>query len=286
MEYILKIVRGIIIGIANAIPGVSGGTMMVSMGIYDDIIGCVNRLFSNIKKSIVTLLPYGIGMGIGVVGLSYGIEYFLTHFSLQTSMIFIGLILGGLPVILEKIKGKELGSANGIVFLIFFCLVIGLQLIGGGEDAGNVITFSVVEAVKLFCIGIIAAATMVIPGVSGSMILMLLGYYYPIIATITTFMDGVFSLDLSAILWSCGILVPFGIGVVAGIFVIAKLIEMLLNNYETHTYSGILGLVLASPFVILMSNGIPALSFGVLISSMVTFMLGFSIAYFLGREQV
>ena len=70
MEYIFKIIRGIIIGIANAIPGVSGGTMMVSMGIYDDIIGCVNNLFSNIKKSILTLLPYVIGMGVGVVGLS------------------------------------------------------------------------------------------------------------------------------------------------------------------------------------------------------------------------
>ena len=74
MDYILKIVRGMIIGIANAIPGVSGGTMMVSMGIYDDIIGSVNHLFEDIKKSILTLLPYIIGMGVVVVGLSYGIE--------------------------------------------------------------------------------------------------------------------------------------------------------------------------------------------------------------------
>lgn len=284
MEYILKIVRGIIIGIANAIPGVSGGTMMVSMGIYDDIIGCVNNLFSNIKKSILTLLPYVIGMGVGIVGLSYGIEYFLTHFSLQTSMIFIGLILGGLPVILEKVKGKKLGGSNVIIFLIFFCLVIGLQIIGGGEDTGNVLTPSVLEAVKLFFIGVIAAATMVIPGVSGSMVLMLLGYYYPVITTITTFMDGVFAFDITAIIMSCAILVPFGIGVVVGIFAIAKLIEMLLSKHETLTYCGILGLVIASPFVVLMSNGIPALSFGVVASSAVTFVIGFAIAYFLGRE--
>ena len=284
MEYILKIVRGIIIGIANAIPGVSGGTMMVSMGIYDDIIGSVNSLFSNLKKSILTLLPYAIGMAVGIVGLSYGIEYFLTHYSLQTSMIFIGLILGGLPVILEKVKGKHLGTSNILVFLIFFCLVIGLQIIGGGEDTGNVLTPSIIEAVKMFGIGVIAAATMVIPGVSGSMILMLLGYYYPVITTITTFIDGVLSFQISQILYSCAILVPFGIGVVIGIFAIAKLIEMLLNNYEALTYSGILGLVIASPFVVLMSNGIPALSFGVVASSVITFVIGFAIAYFLGRE--
>lgn len=284
MEYILKIVRGMIIGIANAIPGVSGGTMMVSMGIYDDIIGSVNNLFADIKKSILTLLPYIIGMGVGVVGLSYGIEYFLTNYSLQTSMIFIGLILGGLPVILEKVKGKKLGGSNILVFLLFFGLVIGLQIIGGGEDTGNVLTPSIIENVKLFGIGIIAAATMVIPGVSGSMILMLLGYYYPIITTITTFIDGVFAFNMANILYSCAILVPFGLGVVIGIFAIAKLIEMLLNNYETLTYCGILGLVIASPFVVLMSNGIPALCFGVVVSSAVTFVIGFGIAYFLGRE--
>ncbi len=284
MEYILKIIRGIIIGIANAIPGVSGGTMMVSMGIYDDIIGCVNNLFSNIKKSILTLLPYVIGMGVGVVGLSYGIEYFLTHYSLQTSMIFIGLILGGLPVLLEKVRGQKIGGANIVVFLLFFCAVIGLQIIGGGEDTSTVITLSVIEMVKLFFIGIIAAATMVIPGVSGSMILMLLGYYYPIITTITTFVDGVLAFDMGTILWSCGVLAPFGIGVVVGIFAIAKLIEILLNDHETLTYCGILGLVLASPIVVLMSNGIPTLSVGVIVSSVITFVIGFGIAYFLGRE--
>ena len=284
MEYIFKILRGIIIGIANAIPGVSGGTMMVSMGIYDDIIGCVNNLFSNIKKSILTLLPYVIGMGVGVVGLSYGIEYFLTHYSLQTSMIFIGLILGGLPVILEKVKGKRLGASNIIVFLFFFCFVVGLQMLGGGEDTSTIITLSVVEVIKLFFIGVIAAATMVIPGVSGSMILMLLGYYYPIITTITTVVDALLAFDMGTILWSCGVLAPFGIGVVFGIFAIAKLIEVLLNNHETLTYCGILGLVLASPIVILMSNGIPALSVGIIVSSVVTFIVGFMIAYFLGRE--
>ncbi len=284
MEYIFKIIRGMIIGIANAIPGVSGGTMMVSMGIYDDIIGSVNNLLSDIKKSIMTLLPYIIGMGVGVVGLSYGIEYFLTNYSLQTSMIFIGLILGGLPVILEKVKGKKLGGSNILIFLLFFGLVIALQIIGGGEDTGNVLTPSVIETVKLFGIGIIAAATMVIPGVSGSMILMLLGYYYPIITTITTFIDSLLAFNLTGILGCCAILVPFGIGVVIGIFAIAKLIEMLLNNYETLTYCGILGLVIASPFVVLMSNGIPALSIGVVVSSAVTFVIGFAIAYFLGRE--
>ena len=257
---------------------------MVSMGIYDDIIGCVNNLFSNIKKSILTLLPYVIGMGVGVVGLSYGIEYFLTHYSLQTSMIFIGLILGGLPVILEKVKGKRLGGSNILVFLFFFCLVVGLQMLGGGEDTSTTITLSIIEIIKLFFIGIVAAATMVIPGVSGSMILMLLGYYYPIITTITTVVDALLAFDIGTILWSCGVLAPFGIGIVFGIFAIAKLIEILLNNHETLTYSGILGLVLASPIVILMSNGIPALSVGIIVSSIITFIVGFMIAYFLGRE--
>ncbi|MSS62678.1 DUF368 domain-containing protein [Velocimicrobium porci] len=284
MKYLINIIKGVLIGIANAIPGVSGGTMMVSMGIYDEIIGCVTNLFSQLKKSIITLIPYIIGMGLGIVGLSYGIKYLLANFPLQTSMIFIGLILGGIPVLAEHVKGKKMGISNGIIFVIFFAMIIVLQMLGGTEATQTTIEPSVLEGIKLFFIGIIAAATMVVPGVSGSMILMLMGYYYPIINTITAFVDGLRAGDIQVMLAACGILIPFGIGVVVGIFVIAKIIELLLANYESHTYCAILGLVLASPFAILIGNGIPALSPIIVISSIITFAVGFAVAFFLGRE--
>ncbi len=101
MSFIIKILKGVVIGIANVIPGVSGGTMMVSMGIYDKIIGSVNNLFKDFKKSIMTLLPYLIGMLIGIAGFSVSVEWLFSNFPLQTALCFVGLISGGLPVIFK-----------------------------------------------------------------------------------------------------------------------------------------------------------------------------------------
>ena len=98
MGFFKDILRGVMIGVANIIPGVSGGTMMVSMGIYDKIIGAVNNIFKEWKQSLKTLLPYAIGMLLGIAGLSFCITYFFEHFPLQTAFLFIGLIFGGLPV--------------------------------------------------------------------------------------------------------------------------------------------------------------------------------------------
>ncbi|MFW5633162.1 MAG: DUF368 domain-containing protein [Acetivibrio ethanolgignens] len=284
MRLFINIIKGIVIGIANAIPGVSGGTMMVSMGIYDEIIGCVTKLFSQLKKSILTLLPYGIGMAVGIVGLSYGIKFLLTNYALQTSMAFVGLILGGIPILYGHIRGKKLGISHGLVFAAFFALILVLQLLGEGNGAQADLTFGVWSCIKLFFVGIIAAATMVVPGVSGSMMLMLLGYYYPIINTITLAVDGLRNADFGQILEAAGVIIPMGLGMVLGIFVIAKIIEYLLNNYEGHTYCGILGLVIASPIAILMGIQMPVITGSVIFGSILSFAAGLIVAYFLGRE--
>ena len=284
MKLIINIIKGIVIGVANAIPGVSGGTMMVSMGIYDEIIGCITNLFSHLKKSILTLLPYGIGMAVGVVGLSYGIKFLLTNYALQTSMAFVGLILGGIPILFGHIKGKKLGISHCTVFAIFFAMIIVMQLLGEGNGAQADLTFGLASSIKLFFVGIVAAATMVVPGVSGSMMLMLLGYYYPIINTITLFVDGLRAFDMGMLLEAAGVLIPAGIGMVLGIFVIAKLIEYLLKNYESYTYSGILGLVVASPIAILMGIEMPVITGSVIIGSILSFIAGLVVTYFLGRE--
>lgn len=284
MKFIVNVIKGIIIGVANAIPGVSGGTMMVSMGIYDEIIGCVTRLFSQLKKSIITLLPYGIGMAIGVVGLSYGIKFLFANYALQTSMAFVGLVLGGVPILYSHIKGKRLGISHGLVFAAFFALIIVMQLLGEGGERQADLTLSLWSVIKLFFIGVISAATMVVPGVSGSMMLMLLGYYYPIINTITMAVDGLRMADIGKILEAAGILAPMGIGILLGIFGIAKVIEYLLEEYEEHTYCGILGLVIASPFSILMGTSLPLMSIGVVLGSLACLGVGLIVTYFLGRE--
>ena len=104
MRFILDIIKGILMGIANIIPGVSGGTMAVSLGIFDRLISSITHLFKDFKKSISTLVPILLGLAIGIIGFSYAVEYLLKAHTLATCLAFVGLILGGLPVLLLEMK--------------------------------------------------------------------------------------------------------------------------------------------------------------------------------------
>lgn len=283
MHFVYDVIKGVLIGVANIIPGVSGGTMAVSMGIYDKLIYAVTHLLGQTKKSIQTLFPYVLGAGLGLVGLSFLIEYLFLHYEIPTNCFFIGLILGGLPVILKRIQIKKVDLKHALSFLIFFSLIIGLQL-AGNQSGDVVLTLSLFEVIKLFFVGVIASATMVIPGVSGSMILMLLGYYQPILSTINQFMKALLALQWLEALSSGMLLLPFGIGIIIGIFAIAKLIEMLLAKYESITFCAILGLVVASPIAILMNLSLSSIQASVFVISFVTFILGCLIAFCLGKE--
>lgn len=294
MRFLKDILCGILMGIANIIPGVSGGTMAVSMGIYDRIIGSITNLFKQFKKSVMTLLPYGIGMVVAIIGLSYFIETFFEKYPLQTGSLFVGLILGGVPILIKKVSKKPstertskthgFDAISVVLFIIFFALIILLQIFGSDKEAKITLSVSVIQMVKLFIIGVIASATMVIPGVSGSMILLILGYYNPIIETINSTIKALSPWNFDTILHNVAILAPFGIGVLVGIFAIAKIIEFLLSRYEKRTYFAILGLVLASPFAIYMGIGVGVITVASILVSVLTFAIGFLIAYYLGRE--
>lgn len=284
MKTIVEILRGVLIGLANIIPGVSGGTMMVSMGIYDTIIGCINTLFKDFKRCVKILWPYLVGMVLGILGLAKLITYLLGTFPLQTNLTFIGLIFGGLPVILKKTKDEKKGAPGLIAFLAAFALVIVLQILGEGNGQDAALSFSIGQILILFIMGVIASATMVIPGVSGSMMLMLLGYYNPVVGSVSRMVDALLHVNMGEILACCGVLVPFGIGVVVGIFAIAKLIEMLLSRYPGPTYCAILGLVAASPVAILMAMDYAGVTLMSWVIGVVLFAAGFAAAYRLGGE--
>ena len=281
MKFVKDILRGIAIGIANIIPGVSGGTMMVSMGIYDEVICAVTGVFKHFKESVRTLLPYAIGMGIGIVGLSFVIGYLFAEYPLQTAMLFIGLIFGGLPLIFPKVAGKKPRIAEIVVFVAFFGLIIWMQFWGEGNS--QVLAVEPKTMVTLFFVGALAAATMVIPGVSGSMMLMSLGYYTPIIDHINAFVIALVTLDFGTVWYCMGILMPFGIGVLLGIFIIAKLVEHLLKQHERMTYFAILGLVTSSPIAVLAGMNLGTVSIAAIIAGVAMFGVGMTIAWILGK---
>lgn len=260
MKFFGNIIKGVMIGIANIIPGVSGGTMAVSLGIYDRLIGAVSGLFKEFKKNIAFLIPIIIGCGIGIVGFTYAIEYLLDKHTFVTCMAFVGLILGGLPAIIFSMKSKMTSGGIGVfgilAFVIAFVISGGMPLLKESKDALNVIAVTPVNMVILFILGVVASATMVIPGVSGSMMLMIFGYYYAIINTIKTFLDNLRAFDLMRMKDGILLLAPFGIGVILGIFLIAKLITFLFEKYGVQTFCAILGLVISSPIAIFINTGL------------------------------
>lgn len=279
-----KLLQGMVVGIANIIPGVSGGTMMVAMGLYDKLIHAITHLKSEFKESLKLLVPIFLGAAIAIVALSRLFEFLLTNYPIPTNFAFCGLIAGSLPFIFKKVKGHAVSVGKGVCFVIFFAVVILMAVMG--ETSGNAadVSFGFINVVKLLVVGVIAAATMVIPGVSGSMMLMLLGYYDTILKMINKFMDALIAFDIQDILVQCGILIPFGIGVILGIFLIAKLIEFIFSKAEIHAYYAIIGLILASPIAILLKTDWSDFSVLMLVTGIITFVLGWFVSSKLGGE--
>lgn len=280
---IKNILKGMVIGIANVIPGVSGGTMMVAMGIYDKLIHCITHLFSELKKNILFLAPIALGMVLAIIGSSFTIEKMFEVFPFQTSLLFVGLVVGGLPTMWKNVKGSKIKVGHIITCVLFLSLVVGMALLGEKEGNAVDLSFSVINAVKLFAVGVIAAATMVIPGVSGSMVLLLLGYYNPILSAINGFIRAALSFDIPAIFTGVGILAPFGIGMVIGIFAIAKLIEIIFEKFPLYAYWGIIGLIVASPFAILAMGSFEAITVISILTGAAALAIGFVIAMKLGE---
>ncbi len=293
MKFIIDIIKGMFVGVANIIPGVSGGTMAVSFGIYDKILSSISNIFKDFKKSIKTLLPIGIGMAIGIIGFSFIITILLKNQPFITASSFTGLILGGLPMILASLKEglkmdkKKSIPINVIVFVIFLTIAIILPFINGGEDTGVLLTSDFKTIVIVFFMGLIAAAAMVIPGVSGSLVLMILGYYFGILASVKNFISALKDLNISELLEECKILIPFALGCLVGIIFISKLIEWLFNHFISATYCGILGLILASPIAVfykvqqeydMLNSSIPQIIIGV-----VCLVLCFGLTIFIGK---
>ena len=279
-----QLLRGIVIGVANIIPGVSGGTMMVSMGIYDTLIHCITHLFKEFKKSVKTLLPYAVGMLVGIVALASVINWGLENHPLPTNTLFIGLILGGLGPLLKKVDRKKINAAAVIAFIALFALIIwlGIQRKDSIQNAES-IEMKALQMLIMVFIGMVASATMIIPGVSGSLVLMLLGYYKPVVNALSTLKDGLFSMDFSVMGQPILMLVPFLVGIVLGIFGVAKLIEWLTARYPTATYCGVLGLVVASPISLLIQTNMSGVTVVTALISLVTLAAGFAGAYLLAK---
>lgn len=296
MEYIGELLKGVVIGIANILPGISGGMLAITMGVYDKIIHAVNRLFKEPVQSVKTLFPYGVGAVAGIVCLSLVFEYLFGTFPLQTKLAFIGLIGGGLPSLFKR-AGSQRGHERrlGIATTCITALAVIAVTVAGGmalsHGAGTTamsgteyLTSGRFWVISMFGVGILAAATMVVPGVSGSMIMMMIGVYEPILQTTNGCIRAAASFDIPALFAGGTVLLPYFLGMAVGIFVFAGVVEHLLVNHERQMYRVIIGLVFSSPVVILWDVAWGQVQLYELLGGIALCLIGYVIAAGCGGE--
>ncbi len=259
MTHVLNFFKGLIVGIANIIPGLSGGTMAVSLGIYEKLIGSISQVatlikdflkslkhlgkfFKDGKKTILDILifvvPVLLGAAVGIVAFSKLLEYLLTNYDMPTKFAFIGLILGSIPIMFKNAHKESKKFKASFLAPFVVTLVVGLSLavleylgITGTEIQSFDLT-NIANIIMLVVFGFVAAGSMIIPGISGSFILLLLGAYNAVLGLVS-------SLNILG-------LIPFAIGAVLGIFVFSIIIEKLLEKWYGYTYYGIIGFVIGS----------------------------------------
>ena len=278
---IKNIIGGIAIGIANVIPGVSGGTMMVILGIFNRMMEAISGIFKRVnpnrKDDIIFIFQVLVGAAIGIVGFAKILEILFDYYPTQTIYCFIGLIAFSIPLF---VKGEMKGEKLAIVpFVCGLAIIFGLEFLNPGE--GNTVVnpdFPPLSSglfIKMVIIGAISGATMIMPGVSGSMVLLILGEYYlfkSYLAHVTSF-----SLD---------VIMPLGfmaIGIAFGIVVSAKLCQYFTRTHKAGFLSLILGLIIASSLVLIPFD--VSYDFNLILTSLLAALFGGIIVFGLSKIQ-
>jgi len=287
---IINFFKGIFIGIVNIIPGVSGGTIAIVLGIFDELIMAVNNFYKSVpqfKKHFAFLFPIGMGAVMGILAFSSLVASALEAYSFPTVMFFIGLVVGSIPLIYRKASSKGVKSTYFSATAIAMIAVILMAILrNDGADTGPT-TDTTVTMITMFFGGMISSAAMIIPGTSGSFVMLLLGIYYDVIhavSSITVYLQN--PTDFDFLIEIMTVIMPLGIGIVLGIVIISKVILVLLTKHYSITYFTILGLMIGTVFGIFIDpityqSGVDFIS---IVIGVGTFGVGLAISYLLGNK--
>lgn len=276
MNFLKIMAKGAVIGVGMILPGISGGTLAVLLGIYEELITSFSNLRKEFKKSVLFLFPFVLGMVLAFAAMYYPLKLALEHIPFELCMIFVALMLCSTPRIGKEAYQTGFHKMDCVFMLLAFGLCIGLCFIPFGEEL--VLGFSMPWYMYfvLLVVGILASIALVVPGISGSMLLLIIGVYLPLLNMIPNLVHN--------FLESFVILFIFGIGVIIGFFTIAKLMNFFLTKYAHQTKWAILGFVIASIlalfFVFDFEGFLTPLHIGLGCGAFALIILGFCLLYY------
>ena len=259
---------GFIIGIGKIIPGVSGALLAISFGVYEKAVDAIGNFFKNPVANFKFLFPLGLGVVLSICFTSKVILYLLNNYYLSIMLLFVWLIAGGMVPIFKKVDVKKLGLFNYLAVFLSFGFVISLYFIGDNfvnYDINNYLVNFFVH----FLIGFIDAATMIIPGISGTAVMMLLGLYESLLELLGSLTS------ISGILNNIGLFIPYILGVVVTILGLSKLMSYLFKNKTNLIYSCIIGFSFSSIILLLIDLFV---NYNIKIYLFVFFIVGFIIS--------
>lgn len=280
-NFLFDILRGAAIGIAFIIPGFSGGSIAAILGIYEKLVGAIAGIFKEFKKSVLTLLPIGIGMVAGIISLLFPLSWALGAFPIPTVCIFVGLALGGLSSITDECRGK-IKVTNIAALLIPLGLAAALSFLPVRPDVNLLSGLNFGNYLLLIIIGFVGSTALVVPGISGSMLLLIFGYYNPIVSLMTDHLFKGQNVGQALAVLSC-----VGGGIIVGFFIISIIMRWLLKNCKRGTYFAILGFIVGSiPTVYISTAKESGLTFSALmpnawywVVSILLLLIGFAMSF-------
>lgn len=239
----LDLIKGLAIGVAFIIPGVSGGTMAVLLNLYDKIINSINNLTKKFFESFKILLPIALGAVLAILICWYPFKLAFEHIMIVMVTLFAGFILGGMPGIFDEVKGVKVKPVHIVAMIISIIFAVGLGVLSVLFEL-NIQSLYDSRPWWLYILvllaGIISSFALVMPGISGSMILIVLGFYTPTLNLIDNFLAWT---DVWA---SISILATLAVGVVIGVLLASKIIAFFLNRFRTGTFYAIIGIIIGS----------------------------------------
>jgi len=237
LSWISKMIKGIVIALGFILPGISGGVLAAILGIYERMIRFLAHPFKQLKEDVLYFLPVAIGMLLGIGLFSYPIEYLLEHYQVYVLWSFAGAIIGTVPsLVKEANRDSEKDKIDLIWFWTTF-IISGIALYGLNFVVGSLSA----SFLNFILAGSLLALGILVPGLSPSNLLLILGLYAPMLT-------GFKSFDLF------GTFLPIGIGAVLTLIAFSKFMDYALRVYHSRVYHFIIGIVLSSTLLILLPN--------------------------------